>query len=201
MTSSSIIMFSLLLRSSSSATLRRFSTSAALADRAVVYAQNGDPSSVLRVLTYPDLPPPPPNTLNIKFLLAPINPADINVVEGVYPTKPLKSDALVFDDARGTLNVGGNEGLARVTALGESDPTESSHGLKVGDWVIMTRQQAGTWATDRNVAVADVAKVPDSESLTEAQAATLTVSVTLSIDIENATLNTGQPSDGLQHAL
>ncbi|KAH9479593.1 Enoyl-[acyl-carrier-protein] reductase, mitochondrial [Psilocybe cubensis] len=166
-----LLMFSL-LRSSSVSLARRFSTSTVRPDRAVVYAIPGPPTEVLRVLTYPDLPPPPPNTLNIKFLLAPINPADINVVEGVYPTKPSKLDALVFDDERGTLNVGGNEGLAKVTALGQTD---ASHGLKVGDWVIMTRQQAGTWATHRNVEFEDVAKVPGAEALTETQAATLTV--------------------------
>ncbi|KDR65742.1 hypothetical protein GALMADRAFT_148451 [Galerina marginata CBS 339.88] len=161
-------MFSL-LRSSS---LRRFSSSAIRADRAVVYAQNGDPSQVLTVLTYPNLPQPPPNSVNVQFLLSPINPADINVVEGVYPTKPTRADTLIAPGKNGECQffVGGNEGLARVTALGAG-----VNSLAVGDWVIMLKQQAGTWATDRNVSATDILKVPNSEDLTEAQAATLTV--------------------------
>jgi hypothetical protein len=39
----------------------------------------------------------------------------------------------------------------------------------------MIRQQAGTWATDRNVAVHDVVKVPGADALSESQAATMTV--------------------------
>lgn len=159
-------MFLSVLRSS----FRRFSSSAIRADRAVVYAQNGDPSQVLRVLTYPSLPQPPPNSVKVEFLLSPINPADINVVEGIYPTKPTIEDALTLSGDQQRLFVGGNEGLARVTALG---PGVDS--LTIGDWVIMTKQQAGTWATSKNVSVNDVLKVSDYESLTEVQAATLTV--------------------------
>lgn len=183
-------MFSL-FRSSA----RRFSSSALRRDRAVVYAQNGNPAEVLSVFTYPNLPPPPPNTVNLKFLLAPINPADVNVIEGVYPTKPAKKDTLSLSDSQ-TFYVGGNEGLARVTALGDGVGS-----LSVGDWVIMTRQQAGTWTTDRNVEVGDVAKVPDSESLTEAQAATLTVRGPEFSGCPVRSLHTGQPSNSIQHAL
>ena len=160
-------MFSI-LRSS----LRRFSSSASRADRAVVYESNGDPASALRVLTYPELPQPPADSVKLEFLLSPINPADINVVEGVYPTKPSLEDALTPAGAPQPLFVGGNEGLARVTALGSG-----VNSLAVGDWVIMTKQQAGTWATSRTVSVNDVLRVPSPESLTEVQAATLTVSI------------------------
>ncbi|KAF8159723.1 trans-2-enoyl-CoA reductase [Crassisporium funariophilum] len=165
-------MFSV-LPSSRRAIARYFSTSTRLLDRAVVYSQNGDPAKVLSVLTYPSLSPPPPNSVNIKFLLSPINPADINVVEGVYPTKPTKTDALAPSGKGGegqAVFVGGNEGLARVTAVGAG-----VHSLAVDDWVVMVKQQAGTWATDRTVTVVDVAKVPDAQALTETQAATITV--------------------------
>ena len=141
--------------------------------RAVVYAANGEPTSVLSVLSYPTIPPPPPNSLNIRFLLSPINPADINVIQGVYPSKPAKTDLTPFF-------VAGNEGLARVTSVGEG-----VHSLKVGDWVVMSKQQTGTWRTDKNVAVVDVTKLPGSESLTEAQAATLTVRYTLFFEADS----------------
>jgi len=160
----------------SRSSLRHFSSSARILGRAVVYSQNGDPRKVLRVLTYPSNPsPPPPNSVNVNFLLSPINPADINVIEGVYPSKPAKADALTLSSTGGEATpvfIGGNEGLARVTAVGEG-----VHSLAVDDWVIMIKQQAGTWATDRTVTASDVAKVPDSRFLTEAQAATITVSV------------------------
>lgn len=173
-------MLSRLLQTSSQATRsgsRFFSSTSRVLGRAVVYAQNGDPSKVLRVLTYPDLPAPEPSSVNIKFLLSPINPADINVIEGIYPSKPTKSDNLTKDGLGSTSEpvfVAGNEGLAEVTAVGDGVSN-----LSVGDWVIMTKQQAGTWATDRNVKAEDVLKVPDAQNLNEAQAATLTVSCCL----------------------
>lgn len=147
---------------------RLFSSTVRRSDRAIVYSENGDPTKVLRVITYPSLAPPPPNSVNIRFLLSPINPADVNVVEGVYPSKPAKTDILSHEGQ--SLFVGGNEGLAQVTAVGAGVGS-----LRVDDRVIVIKQQAGTWATDRNVAVHDVAKVPDSHALTESQAATMTV--------------------------
>jgi trans-2-enoyl-CoA reductase len=145
-----------------------------LTNRAIVYSQNGDPSKVISVLRYPQLAPPPSNTVNIKFLLAPINPADINVVEGVYPSKPDEETALATSgkgSQEDPVFVGGNEGLARVTAVGSG-----VNGLKLDDWVVMTKPQSGTWCTSRNVRVSDVIKVPRSEGLTEVHAATMTVS-------------------------
>ena len=148
--------------------IRLFSSTVRRSDRAIVYSENGDPAKVLRVITYPSLAPPPPNSVNIRFLLSPINPADVNVVEGVYPSKPAKTDILSHEGQ--SLFVGGNEGLAQVTAVGAGVDS-----LRVDDRVIVIKQQAGTWATDRNVAVHDVAKVPDAHALTESQAATMTV--------------------------
>ncbi|KAF9005902.1 trans-2-enoyl-CoA reductase [Cyathus striatus] len=152
---------------------RNFSVTPSWADRAVVYSENGDPSQVLSVLTYPSISPPPPNSANIKFLLSPINPADINVIEGVYPSKPTKTDSLAVS-GKGSeghpVYIAGNEGLAQVTAVGAG-----VNDLVAGDWVIMTKQQCGTWSTNKNVAITDVIKLPDASKLTEAQGATITV--------------------------
>jgi mitochondrial enoyl-[acyl-carrier protein] reductase / trans-2-enoyl-CoA reductase len=143
---------------------RRFSTSSALlANRAIVYHSNGDPRSILSALTFPSLPPPPPNTLNVKYLLAPVNPADINVIEGVYPSKP--SPTKLNND---NVLVAGNEGLAEVTGVG----SEVS-GFENGQWVVMGKQQYGTWRSGANVNVEDVIKVPRGAS--EVGAATITV--------------------------
>ena|ERR1700761_4757495 len=143
-----------------------FRPSAVRATRAIVYTRSGEPSDVLRALTYKPLPPPPPNTLNIKFLLSPINPADINVIQGVYPSKP-SLISLVHEQP---VYVGGNEGLAEVKQVGAG-----VSGLNPGDWVVMTKSQLGTWCSIRNVEVDDVLRVPRADALTEVHGATLTV--------------------------
>ncbi|TFK71617.1 NAD(P)-binding protein [Pluteus cervinus] len=146
---------------------------ATAAARAIVYSGNGNPSEVLSVLTFPDLPPPPTNTLNVQFLLSPINPADINVIEGVYPSKPKLNGNLTtsgLGSQQDPVFVGGNEGLARVSALGSG-----VEGLQEGDWVVMKTPQVGTWRTSANVKPGDVLKVPSADKLTPVQAATLVV--------------------------
>ena len=133
-----------------------------------MYHTSGDPKSVLSVVTYPDLPSPPPQSLNVRYVLSPVNPSDINVIEGVYPSKPTKTDALTAQ-GKGSegqpVFVGGNEGLAQVVAVGEGVKPEY---LKEGDWVVVTKQQSGTWMTERNIPVVDVARVPNADKLTEA---------------------------------
>uniref|UniRef100_A0ABQ0KXM0 enoyl-[acyl-carrier-protein] reductase n=1 Tax=Mycena chlorophos TaxID=658473 RepID=A0ABQ0KXM0_MYCCL len=134
--------------------------------RAIVYTQTGDPTSVLSARTF-SLPPPAPGTLNVKLLLAPINPADINVVQGVYPARP-SLEALPDSAPTDQLFVAGNEGVAQVTHVA-SDVA----GLNVGDWVIMTKPQSGTWASARQLRLDDVLKIPREAG--EVHAATITV--------------------------
>ncbi|KAJ7245164.1 hypothetical protein B0H12DRAFT_1128016 [Mycena haematopus] len=136
-------------------------------NRAIVYTQNGEPGHVLSALTYKALPSPPSKTVNIKYLLAPINPADVNVIQGVYPAKPSLTSLV---GGQPDVFVGGNEGLAEVTQVG---PEVS--GLAAGDWVVMTKAQAGTWASCRNVGAMDVLKLPRVDGLTEVHGATMTV--------------------------
>lgn len=148
--------------------VRTFRTSTVpLGQRAIVYNKTGPPSSVLSVHRFPDLPLPAPKTANVRFLLSPINPADINVIEGVYPARPSPSTDVSSDPC--AIFVAGNEGLAEVLSVGDG-VTE----LKERDWVVMTKPQMGTWASSRNVRAEDVLKV-DSSGLNTAQAATLTV--------------------------
>lgn len=152
-----------------------FSTSSVLAgNRAIVYNTNGDPARVLSAFSFPELPPPPPNTVNIGFVLAPINPADINVIEGVYPAKP-EPDVSLSQAKDRPLFVGGNEGMGKVIDVGEGVV-----GLRKDDWVVMTKPQSGTWLSAKNVALSDVLKVP-KQGLSEAQAATITVRLSIII--------------------
>ena len=147
---------------------RLFSTSARIqANRAIVYSHNGQPADVVRALTIPSLTSPPPQTVNLRFLSSPINPADVNVIEGVYPSKPLPSS---FPGVQGSVFVGGNEGLGEVTGVGEG-----VRSLKCGDWVIMKSSQLGTWRSAANVREGQLLKVPRLEGLSEVNAATMMV--------------------------
>ena len=94
-----------------------------------------------RTHTY-ELPPLTPTTMHIRFLASPINPADINQIEGVYPAKPTFTKELGFlpDGERKELAVGGNEGVAEVIAVGDQIKD-----LKVGDWVITGKSGFGEY--------------------------------------------------------
>jgi len=81
------------------------------------------------------IPPLTPRSILLRFLAAPINPADINMIEGVYNIQPPLPA------------VGGNEGVASVVAVG-SDVSS----LRPGDWVIPALPGFGTW---REYAVCD----------------------------------------------
>ncbi|KAF8638937.1 hypothetical protein AX16_010412 [Volvariella volvacea WC 439] len=147
--------------------------SSAVRNRAFVYSQNGNPSEVLTALSYPKLPPPAPQTLNLEFLLSPINPADLNVIEGVYPSKPQKNSELASTgkgSPESPVFIGGNEGLARVVEIGSA-----VSGFRVGDWVIMTKPQSGTWCSQANAKATDVLKLPRVAGVSEVQGATITV--------------------------
>ncbi|KAI0305967.1 hypothetical protein B0F90DRAFT_948379 [Multifurca ochricompacta] len=148
--------------------LRLFSTSVRIqASRSIIYTQNGQPSDVVRALTTPTLPSPPPQTVNLRFILSPINPADVNVIEGVYPSKPQPSSS---PEVQGDVFVGGNEGLAEVISVGEG-----VKGLKGGDWVVMKASQLGTWRSAANIRSEQLLKVPRFDGLSEVNAATMMV--------------------------
>ncbi|KAI0819672.1 NAD-P-binding protein [Trametes gibbosa] len=143
---------------------RQHLISRAISNRAVVFAENGDPTQVLRVQSYAPVPPPPADSVHVRFRLSPINPSDINVVQGVYPAKPMQlqlSGENVF--------VGGNEGLAEVVDVGSSVTS-----LRKGDWVVSANAQVGTWSSSRILCAKDVIKLP-SNGLSEVNAATISV--------------------------
>jgi NADPH:quinone reductase-like Zn-dependent oxidoreductase len=160
------------LSSLKSVNARLLSTSARVqANRAIVYSQNGPPAEVVRALTIPVLSTPPPQTVNVRFILSPINPADVNVIEGVYPSKP---EASSFPGVQCDLYVGGNEGLAEVTNVGSG-----VKGLERGDWVVMRASQVGTWRSAANLLEGQLLKIPRLKGLSEVNAATMMVRVIL----------------------
>jgi mitochondrial enoyl-[acyl-carrier protein] reductase / trans-2-enoyl-CoA reductase len=110
----------------------------------------------------------------MRFILSPINPADVNVIEGVYPSKPQPSS---FPGVQAEVFVGGNEGLGEVTSVGEGVKS-----LKRGDWVVMKAPQVGTWRSAANFREGQVLKVPRLEGLSEVNAATMMVRVSVHPD-------------------
>jgi len=115
-------------RGTTRARARSYATDIPKQYTAAVYAANGTPSEVLKTVTK-DLPALGKTHALVKMLFAPINPADLNMVQGSYPIRP------------NLPAVGGNEGLGQVLAVGNQSK------LKVGDFVIPSRQGVGTWRT------------------------------------------------------
>ncbi|KAL5288361.1 MECR family protein [Megaselia abdita] len=93
------------------------------------YSEYGEPCSVVKIEEQ-EIDAPKNKEVVVKILLAPINPADINTIQGKYPSKPPLPA------------VAGNEGLGEVVAVG--DKVES---LQVGDWIVPNTNHLGTWAT------------------------------------------------------
>uniref|UniRef100_A0AA85KCM8 Enoyl-[acyl-carrier-protein] reductase, mitochondrial n=1 Tax=Trichobilharzia regenti TaxID=157069 RepID=A0AA85KCM8_TRIRE len=96
---------------------------------AVTYAEHGEPDRVLR-FSSTALKPFANDEILVKVCAAPINPADINTIQGTYPIKP-KLPA-----------VAGGEGVGKIVACGKNVDSFS-----VGDSVIPLEVASGTWQT------------------------------------------------------
>ncbi|XP_040612423.1 enoyl-[acyl-carrier-protein] reductase, mitochondrial isoform X2 [Mesocricetus auratus] len=93
--------------------------------RALIYGNHGDPAKVIQLKNL-ELTAVEGSDVHVRMLAAPVNPADINMIQGNYGLLP-KLPA-----------VGGNEGVGQVVAVGNS-----VSGLKPGDWVILTSAGLG----------------------------------------------------------
>lgn len=105
--------------------------------------------------------------VNLRLLTAPMNPADVNQIQGVYPSKP------PFDSVLGTgepAAVGGNEGAFEVIATGAGVKN-----LSKGDWVIMKRTGQGTWRTHAQMDESQLIRIEEKEGLTPLQIGTVSV--------------------------
>lgn len=105
----------------------------------LVFGTHGKPADVLRLETF-DLPPLKDGEVLLAIHSAPINPADLNFIEGTYGIKPaLPADA----------------GMECVATVLESRSSE----LSPGDEVIpITR--IGTWATHAVTASDNLIRIP-----------------------------------------
>ncbi len=123
----------------------------------LTFHQAGLPSEVLNLEPY-DPPAPQRHEVLVRMLYAPINPADLNFIEGTYG-KEASFPALP-----------GNEGCGRIEAVG--DEVES---LAVGDLVIPLHP-IGTWSRYLLAAENKFAKLPSD--LDPVQASMLRVNPT-----------------------
>lgn len=119
---------------------RNIQSARMLTSHAVIFTSHGEPKDVLKTHTYEiDDANLSPHNIIIKTLGAPVNPSDINQVQGVYPSQPEKTTELGTSEPAA---VGGNEGLFEVVKVGSS-----VSGLQEGDWVIPSNVNFGTWRT------------------------------------------------------
>ncbi|KAI1726711.1 zinc-binding dehydrogenase domain-containing protein [Ditylenchus destructor] len=128
-----------------------------ISTKRLVYKEYGDPLQIMKIETHEVDPISiQPNEVFVRWIAAPINPADINQLQGVYPVKPSLPA------------VGGNEGCARVEKVGSN-----VNNLNVGDLVIPARSGLGTWSTHGLYECGNV--FPIDKDLSPVDAATLQV--------------------------
>ena len=107
--------------------------------RAVRYHRTGQPDEVVQIDDVL-LAAPLPGEVRVRMLWAPVNPADLNMLEGKY------------GEARPLPDVPGNEGCGRVVAVGaQVDPSW------VGRLVLVDRE---AWREEGNWPVEDLVAVP-----------------------------------------
>jgi trans-2-enoyl-CoA reductase len=123
-------------------------------NRLLRYHEFGDPAAVVRLETA-DREALPADSVRVRMLGAPINPADLNTIEGTYAFKPPLPA------------IPGGEGVGEVIEIGAE-----ATGCRVGDWMLAP-YGVGTW---REEIVAPAEKLlPVSRDLPVDQVAMLKV--------------------------
>ena len=115
----------------------------------VCHHEHGIPEEVARGEAW-DLPPIEPNQVLVEMKAAPINPADINVLEGKYPIRsPLPA-------------VVGNEGVGVIAQTGGAVSN-----LRVGQYVI-SLDRVGSWCEAYVTDASNLIPLPDDMPLEQA---------------------------------
>jgi len=109
------------------------------ATRAALYSRTGPPADVT-VCRKISLPPPGRGEVRVRMVCAPINPADLNMIEGKY------------GESRPLPDVPGNEGCGRVVSVGAG--VDDSW---IGRLVLVDSK---AWREEGNWPVADLVAVP-----------------------------------------
>lgn len=110
----------------------------------VIYSEHGSPNEVLSHRTVEISTPLADHEILVRMLLAPVNPSDMNMIEGTYFIRP-PLPAVV-----------GNEGVGEVVEVGSAVTT-----FKVGDWVNPADSGFGTWRTYALCEEKDLSKIPN----------------------------------------
>ncbi|XP_069178266.1 enoyl-[acyl-carrier-protein] reductase, mitochondrial-like [Procambarus clarkii] len=108
----------------------------------LVYEEYGDPEKVI-VQTKTVLPKLQDDQVLIRMIAAPVNPADINTIQGVYAVKPRLP------------SVPGNEGVGEILDVGKNIGNE----LQPGDRIIPKINAFGTWCTHALASPSELIKV------------------------------------------
>src|SRR5260370_6519815 len=109
---------------------------------AAVYEKHGNPADVLHVETRP-WPMPAAEEAVVKMSAAPINPADLNQIEGKYPVRPELPATPGFEGAGTVVELGGGV-----------------KGLTTGALVILPHN-VGTWRDAVAAKAGELVVVPD----------------------------------------
>ncbi|KAJ2715590.1 mitochondrial 2-enoyl thioester reductase [Coemansia spiralis] len=132
----------------------------ALTAQAAIYTETGNPQDVVRVVEreVPDSADGlEPGQVVVRMLAAPVNPSDLNQIEGTYPVRGRFAAMALRGGAEVTGAVGGNEGVGEVVAVA----TRGADGVQLGDWVVPRRAgEFGTWCTHTVAAASGLHVVP-----------------------------------------
>ena len=132
----------------------------------MTFSKYGEPKDILSLHGH-SISPAHGDLVTLKFLASPINPADINQLQGVYPSKPTFTTDLGTKDP---IAVGGNEGVAEVISVGGNVKD-----IKRGDWVIQRSPGFGTWRTHAQTTTGNLLPIRDRDGITAIQAGTVSV--------------------------
>ncbi|XP_005104033.1 enoyl-[acyl-carrier-protein] reductase, mitochondrial [Aplysia californica] len=116
----------------------------------------GDPNEVLKNASIEIASPLASREVLVKMMMSPINPSDINMIEGTYFVQPPLPAVM------------GNEGVGKIAGVGKD-----VRGLSEGDWIIPADTAWGTWRNYKVALEEDVIKIPNDIPLLSA--ATLSV--------------------------
>ncbi|KAI8897611.1 hypothetical protein BC833DRAFT_526874 [Globomyces pollinis-pini] len=140
--------------------IKRVYSSIPTESKAFVFESHGKPESVLKIKRYPLKLGG--NEVLVKILAAPINPSDINIIEGTYPVKP------IWKDSFGA--IAGQEGVAEVIQV-----DGQVNDIAVGDWVIPIQQGFNTWQTYAVANRSNILKLPKIPNVSPISAGTISV--------------------------
>ncbi len=141
--------------------------------RAIIIREHGDPQAVAKLETI-NLPSPTVGEVRVRVKFAPINPADINVLEGKYPIRP---------ELPGTPGV---EGVGVVEECGAD-----VNAFAPGD-VVLLPHRFGTWREAGNAHASELVKIRPDVPLEQAAMLHINPATALVMLREFVTLQPGE---------